>query len=108
MQRIWNTSGRMEQAEGRQATIARQTSGHVSVKPQMERRRLATPRAEIERGQYSGRESAVVIAKVMSARMIAADAERNSLSAVIIFCATGLLLSLGIILLDQYIPGDWF
>ena len=50
----------------------------------------------------------MVIAKVMSARMVAADAERNSLSAVIIFCATGLLLSLGIILLDQYIPGDWF
>lgn len=50
----------------------------------------------------------MVIAKVMSARLAAVETERNSLSAVVIFCAAGLLLSLGVILLDQYIPGDWF
>lgn len=50
----------------------------------------------------------MVIAKVVSARITAVDAERNSFSAVVIFCAIGLLLSLGVVLLDQYIPGDWF
>jgi hypothetical protein len=25
-----------------------------------------------------------------------------------IFCGTGLLLSLSVLILDQYIPGDWF
>ncbi|CAN5193466.1 hypothetical protein BH10PSE10_BH10PSE10_13200 [soil metagenome] len=50
----------------------------------------------------------MVIAKGASARMVAVDAERNALPAVILFCAIGLLLSLGVILLDQYIAGDWF
>ncbi len=48
-------------------------------------------------------------AKVMSVRAASsADIERNSLSVVVMFCAIGLLLSLSVILLDQYIPGDWF
>lgn len=50
----------------------------------------------------------MVTAKVVSARLIAVDAERNSLLAVVFFCAVGLLLSVGVVLLDQYIPGDWF
>lgn len=36
------------------------------------------------------------------------DAETSSLPAIVMFCAIGLLLSLGIVILDQYIPGDWF
>jgi hypothetical protein len=36
------------------------------------------------------------------------EAERSSLPAVIMFCAIGLLLSLGVVILDQYIPGEWF
>lgn len=36
------------------------------------------------------------------------QAERSSLPAVVMFCAIGLLLSLGVIILDQYIPGEWF
>jgi uncharacterized MnhB-related membrane protein len=37
-----------------------------------------------------------------------AEIGRNSLQAVVMFCAIGLLLSLGIVILDQYVPGDWF
>lgn len=48
-------------------------------------------------------------ATVISARSAAsADVEENSLPAIVMFCAIGLLLSLSIVLLDQYIPGDWF
>ncbi len=50
----------------------------------------------------------MVIAKVVSARITAVDAEKSSFSAVVIFCAIGLLLSQGVILQDQYLPGDWF
>jgi uncharacterized MnhB-related membrane protein len=48
-------------------------------------------------------------ATVISVRAAsAADIERNSLQAVVMFCAIGLLLSLSVVILDQYIPGDWF
>lgn len=39
---------------------------------------------------------------------IHAEAERSSLPAIVMFCAIGLLLSLGVVILDQYIPGEWF
>ncbi len=48
-------------------------------------------------------------AAVVSVRAASStDIEKNSLPAVVMFCAIGLLLSLGIVILDQYIPGDWF
>lgn len=48
-------------------------------------------------------------ATVISVRAASsANIERNSLQAVVMFCAIGLLLSLSVVILDQYIPGDWF
>lgn len=48
-------------------------------------------------------------ATVISVRAVSsADAEKSSLPAIVMFCAIGLLLSLGVVILDQYIPGEWF
>jgi hypothetical protein len=35
-------------------------------------------------------------------------ADLNMLVSTAIFCGIGLLLSLSVLILDQYIPGDWF
>ena len=35
-------------------------------------------------------------------------AEFESLLSVALFCGVGLLVSLSVLVLDQYIPGDWF
>ena len=35
-------------------------------------------------------------------------AEFETFVSVALFCGVGLLVSVGIIVLDQYIPGDWF
>lgn len=37
-----------------------------------------------------------------------AAAETHPLVAIALFCAVGLLLSLSVLLLDQYLPGEWF
>lgn len=51
----------------------------------------------------------MVVAKVLPARSdAAAGTDRSSLIAVLMFSAIGLLISLSVILLDQYIPGEWF
>jgi hypothetical protein len=35
-------------------------------------------------------------------------ADLNTLASIILFCGAGLVLSLSVLLLDQYIPGEWF
>jgi hypothetical protein len=35
-------------------------------------------------------------------------ADIDSLISISIFCGLGLLVSLSVLVLDQYIPGDWF
>jgi len=35
-------------------------------------------------------------------------ADLDTLVSTTIFCGVGLLLSLSVLILDQYIPGDWF
>ena len=35
-------------------------------------------------------------------------AEFETLFSVALFCGVGLLMSLSVLLLDKYIPGDWF
>jgi hypothetical protein len=37
-----------------------------------------------------------------------ADSKASNLFAIVVFCGFGLLVSLAVLLLDQYIPGDWF
>ncbi len=51
----------------------------------------------------------MVKATVISVRAVSsAHVERSSLPAIVMFSAIGLLLSLGVVILDQYIPGEWF
>ena len=35
-------------------------------------------------------------------------ADLDTLISTAIFCGTGLLLSLSVLILDQYVPGEWF
>ena len=35
-------------------------------------------------------------------------ADLDTLVSITLFCGAGLLLSLSVLLLDQYIPGEWF
>jgi hypothetical protein len=35
-------------------------------------------------------------------------ADLDTLVSITLFCGVGLLLSLSVLLLDQYIPGEWF
>ena len=37
-----------------------------------------------------------------------ADSKASDLFSIAVFCGIGLLVSLSALLLDQYVPGDWF
>jgi hypothetical protein len=37
-----------------------------------------------------------------------ADSTASDLCSIAVFCGFGLLVSLSVLLLDQYVPGDWF
>ena len=37
-----------------------------------------------------------------------ADMKASDLFSIAVFCGLGLLISLSVLLLDQYVPGDWF
>jgi hypothetical protein len=39
---------------------------------------------------------------------VSAATESHPLVTITLFCAIGLLVSLGVVLLDQYLPGEWF
>jgi hypothetical protein len=41
-------------------------------------------------------------------KLARATAETHPLVVIALFCAVGLLLSLSVLLLDQYLPGEWF
>jgi hypothetical protein len=34
--------------------------------------------------------------------------DQSDLFSIAVFCGFGLLVSLSVVLLDQYVPGDWF
>jgi hypothetical protein len=36
------------------------------------------------------------------------DSQASDLFSIVVFCGFGLLVSLSVLLLDQYVPGDWF
>jgi hypothetical protein len=36
------------------------------------------------------------------------DSATRDLFSIAVFCGFGLLVSLSVLLLDQYVPGDWF
>jgi len=36
------------------------------------------------------------------------DSKANDFFSIAVFCGIGLLVSLSVLLLDQYTPGDWF
>ena len=37
-----------------------------------------------------------------------ADSKAGDFFSIAVFCGFGLLVSLSVLLLDQYVPGDWF
>ena len=48
------------------------------------------------------------IARLLPRASAALVADLDTLVSTAIFCGAGLLFSLSILLLDQYIPGEWF
>jgi hypothetical protein len=52
----------------------------------------------------------VVIQGIVARKSIEskADSKASDLFAIAVFCGFGLLVSLSVLLLDQYVPGDWF
>ena len=48
------------------------------------------------------------IARLLPRASATLVAELDTLISVAIFCGAGLLFSLSVLILDQYIPGDWF
>jgi hypothetical protein len=51
----------------------------------------------------------VVIQDIVERESIALeDSETRDLFSIAVLCGLGLLVSLSVLLLDQYVPGDWF
>jgi len=48
------------------------------------------------------------IARLLPGASATLVADLDTLVSTAIFCGTGLLLSLSVLILDQHIPGDWF
>jgi hypothetical protein len=48
------------------------------------------------------------IARLLPRASATLVADLDALVSVSIFCGIGLLLSLSVLILDQYIPGEWF
>jgi hypothetical protein len=48
------------------------------------------------------------IARIFPRISAASVANIDSFASVTLFCGLGLLLSLSVLILDQYIPGEWF
>lgn len=48
------------------------------------------------------------VTRIVAVRKSAEATEAHPLVTIALFCAIGLLLSLSVLLLDQYVPGDWF
>jgi len=49
-----------------------------------------------------------VIARLLARASATSVANMDALVQIAIFCGIGLLLSLSVLILDQYIPGEWF
>jgi hypothetical protein len=56
----------------------------------------------------SGRLSMVEATEVAPIVAAQAKASTGGFVPVALFCGVGLLLSLAVLILDQYVPGDWF
>lgn len=50
----------------------------------------------------------VVISRLLPRASATSVADFDALVQTAIFCGIGLLLSLSVLILDQYIPGEWF
>ena len=48
------------------------------------------------------------IARLLPRASAKSVADIESFISIALFCGTGLLISLSVVILDQYIPGDWF
>ena len=49
-----------------------------------------------------------VIARLLPRASATSVANMDALVQIAIFCGIGLLLSLSVLILEQYIPGEWF
>jgi hypothetical protein len=68
---------------------------------------LALPSAPT--GSSLWRYEMVVIQDFVERESIALeDSTARDLFSIAVFCGLGLLVSLSVLLLDQYVPGDWF
>jgi hypothetical protein len=50
----------------------------------------------------------VAIARLLPRASATLVADLDTLVSIAIFCGTGLLLSLSVLLLDQHVPAEWF
>jgi hypothetical protein len=48
------------------------------------------------------------IARLLPRASAKSVADIESFISIALFCGTGLLISLSVVILDRYIPGDWF
>jgi hypothetical protein len=48
------------------------------------------------------------IARLLPRAFATLVADLDTLASTAIFCGVGLLLSLSVLILDQYVPGEWF
>jgi hypothetical protein len=49
-----------------------------------------------------------IIARFLPRASAASVAEIDTVIKITIFCGVGLLLSLSVVIMDQYMPGEWF
>ena len=60
-------------------------------------------------GDIPWRYEMVAIQNIVERESIALeDSTARDLFSIAVFCGLGLLVSLSVLLLDQYVPGDWF
>ena len=65
--------------------------------------------AQCSNGLIPWRCELVVIQDFVDRESIALEGSKaHDLLAIAVFCGFGLLVSLSVLLLDQYVPGDWF
>jgi hypothetical protein len=73
----------------------------------MRRARIQLPTLQLGSSLEGGM---VVIQNIVERESIESqvDSKASDLFSIAVFCGIGLLVSLSALLLDQYVPGDWF
>ena len=73
----------------------------------MRRARIQLPTLQLGSSLEGGM---VVIQDIVERESIEsqADSKASDLFSIAVFCGFGLLVSLSVLLLEQYVPGDWF